>query len=316
MGYSEQLLAEYLSHRPPLTRKDDFDAFWEEGLEDSRRRPLHLTVERVDTPNRHVNTFRVTYDGVDETRINAWFMAPAFLPQKNLPVMVHFNDPSPYIHNHMLLMGVCVFAPGTRGQSDCTPDRKTYGTNTLRSPIAYGITNKNDYYLRNVYLDNIRAIDALQQLPETDGSRIMLEGGSFGGGVTLAVAALDDRPFAAFPNVPAFSEFEGFVKNGTGAAGQTLREYLTWFPERAEAVLDTLSYFDLMNMADRINCPVLAAVGGADQNAPPIHFFAAYNRMNCEKDVKVYPFHGHTVLETHRPVKMAYIQKLLGVEMK
>jgi cephalosporin-C deacetylase len=312
MGYTEKLANDFLAYKPPLTKKDDFDAFWQGHLAVSRAKPLNLTAEPVPSANRYINTYRVHYDGIDDTRIAAWFMTPTFLPQKNLPVMIHYNDPSPLIHNQWLLSGVCVFSPGTRGMSDDTPDRHTYNTCHYRYPLIYGVTDREDYFLKYVYLDAVRAIDAVCALPAVDASKVLLEGGSFGGGLTLAVAALDDRPLAAFPNVPAFCELHEFARTGTGGAGQMFREYFTWYPERVDAVFEVLSYFDVMNMADQIRCRVLAAVGGLDQNAPPKHFFAAYNRMQCEKDVKIYPFHGHTVIDAHRQAKIEAVEAVIS----
>jgi cephalosporin-C deacetylase len=311
MGYTEKLAGEFSAYLPPITKKNDFDGFWQGHLAASKAKPLNLTVEKVTMPNRYVHTYRVWYDGCDDTRIGAWFLTPAFLPQEKLPVMIHYNDPSPLLHNDWLLSGVCVFAPGTRGMSEDTPDRHTYGTSIYRYPLIYGVTDREDYFLKRVYLDGVRAIDAVCALPGVDPSRVMLEGGSFGGGLALAAAALDDRPLAAFPNVPAFCELHEFASTGIGHAGQAFREFFTWHPEKIDTVFDVLSYFDVMNMADQIRCRVLAAVGGLDQNAPPKHFFAAYNRMRCEKDVKIYPFHGHTLREIHMKAKAEAVDQLL-----
>ena len=311
MGYIDKMAEDFFSYMPPLTKKDDFDQFWCDNLSALQKKPLNLSVEKIDMSMTHASAFRVYYDGCDDTRISAWFVTPAFLPQKNLPVMIHYGGSDPLSHGELLMTGMCVFIPGMRGHSEEAPDRHTYETGILRYPTSYGMLDRNDSYLKHAYLDNIRAVDAVCSLPEIDAGSIILEGGSFGGGISLAVAALDKRPCAAFPNVPGLCELHEFIKTGIGWAGQAFREHFARRPEDIDAVLEVLSYFDNMNLADKISCPVFAAVGGLDENARPKHFFAAYNRMTCVKDVKIYPFNGHSVLEVHRRVKMEYIRKIL-----
>ena len=71
-----------------------------------------------------------------------------------------------------------------------------------------------------------------------------------------------------------------------------------------------VSYFDLINMADKITCPVLAAVGEKDNVCPARFFMGAYQRMNVPKQVHVYPFMKHTVGLQERERKIAYLRKL------
>ena len=48
MGYIEDRKRELEKYLPPLTRKLDFDLFWEQSLEESRRLPLGLEVKRLE----------------------------------------------------------------------------------------------------------------------------------------------------------------------------------------------------------------------------------------------------------------------------
>jgi cephalosporin-C deacetylase len=46
-------------------------------------------------------------------------------------------------------------------------------------------------------------------------------------------------------------------------------------------------------MAERITCKVLASVALKDETCPAEMYFATYNRIAGEKDIKIYPFNGH-----------------------
>jgi cephalosporin-C deacetylase len=85
------------------------------------------------------------------------------------------------------------------------------------------------------------------------------------------------------------------------------------YPEQVERVFETLSYFDTMNMADRIKCSVLASVAMRDQVCPAKMYFATYNRIQAEKEIRIYPFNGHEGGgRVHNDVKLKYLRKHLG----
>lgn len=57
--------------------------------------------------------------------------------------------------------------------------------------------------------NSIRCLDFLEQLPDVDGSRMAVTGGSGGGTQTILLCAIDDRPIAAFPNGMVSSSMQG-----------------------------------------------------------------------------------------------------------
>ena len=62
-----------------------------------------------------------------------------------------------------------------------------------------------------------------------------------------------------------------------------------------EALYKTLSYFDVKNFTDKIQCPVLMAIGLQDPVCPPHTNFAGYNHIKTEKSWICYPLAGHNV---------------------
>ncbi len=48
--------------------------------------------------------------------------------------------------------------------------------------------------------------------------------------------------------------------------------------------MNTLAYFDIMNLADRVKVPVLMSIGLIDRVTPPSTVFAAYNHLETEKN--------------------------------
>ena len=55
---------------------------------------------------------------------------------------------------------------------------------------------------------------------------------------------------------------------------------------------ENLAYFDGINFADKINCPIVVNIGLQDNVCPPETGYALYNRIESG-DRKLYPYDGH-----------------------
>jgi cephalosporin-C deacetylase len=74
------------------------------------------------------------------------------------------------------------------------------------------------------------------------------------------------------------------------------REFVDYFkrrPEHVAAAFRTLSYFDAMNLAPDVRCPVLCSVGLLDTICPPSTVYAAFNHLGGPREMRIYPFNGH-----------------------
>jgi len=164
------------------------------------------------------------------------------------------------------------------------------------------------------YLDCVRAIDFLISRPEIDPTRIGVEGQSQGGGLAFATAALDPRVAFCAPDIPWLGDWIGYT-----TASEWPREHypelISRFPGLTiEDIHRVLSYVDTMNLADRIQCPVLMSVGLQDDVCPPRICFAPYNYVRSEKEYRVYPLAGHTVPNEHKRLKNQWMAQKLGIE--
>ncbi len=70
VSYLNRRSAELQSYLPELTRRTDFDSFWEEMLERFRSVPLTPALDTVDYPNRRLRVLDVADDCFDSTRIH------------------------------------------------------------------------------------------------------------------------------------------------------------------------------------------------------------------------------------------------------
>jgi cephalosporin-C deacetylase len=96
------------------------------------------------------------------------------------------------------------------------------------------------------------------------------------------------------------NEFTDLVEN---------QKKLTW-----DQVFNTLSYFDIKNLAPMIKAPLIMGVGLIDDVCPPHINFAAYNQVKSEKKYIVYPESGHGLPEAFYHAKMNWIKEKFGIE--
>ncbi|PWW05736.1 cephalosporin-C deacetylase [Paenibacillus cellulosilyticus] len=317
MGYIDEVTKSLYSYYPDLTRPDDFDQYWEDTIQQAKRVPLEPVRVKRDYPITNVEVYDIQYCGMDETRIHGWFIVPSFLGKEKYPCIIHYhgfsnNRGEPADFMHWVMMGFAVLSVDCREQGGKTGNSASTTSGFSSNLASKGVHNKYEYYYRYVYMDCMKAIDFACAQAEVDASRIVVEGGSQGGALAMAMAALDSRPVLAMVDVPSNSNLVRRVEGMHGAFA-SVAEYVKNHPERVDLVFDTLSYIDTMNMADRITCRVLASVALKDEVCPAEMYFATYNRIQSEKEIVIYPFNGHEGGgSTQTEVKLAYLRQWFG----
>ncbi|WP_337101026.1 acetylxylan esterase [Paenibacillus sp. YIM B09110] len=314
MGYVSEVSRQLYDYSPALTKKEDFDQFWSDTLRQAKSVPLQAAKQQIDYPSPLVSVYDISYCGMDETRINGWFIVPSFLGKDNYPCIIHYHGftgsrgtPSNFMH--WITMGFAVLSIDVRDQGGSTGDSAVYTSGHMTNVICKGVHNKDEYYFRHAYMDCLKAIDFACQQPEVDPARIVIEGGSQGGALGMAVCALDDRPVLALVDVPSNSNIVSRVEGNHGAFA-SVTDYLKRHPEQTDLVFDNLSYFDTMNMADRIKCRVFASAALKDEICPALMYFATYNRITSEKEIVLYPFNGHEGGGSgHLEKKLAFVRE-------
>ena len=314
MALYDKPLAELVVYDPPTTKEADFDAFWAETLAESAATPLRPEIRPVNYPALGVKVFEVFYDGWRGARICGWYLVPDGGP--NLPALVQYHGYSGSkgdIYRYLMwaLQGYAVLAVDTRGQSGMSTDPGPYSGGHVKGWMTQGITDPQEYYYRGAYVDCVRALDFVQAQPEVDADRIGITGMSQGGGLTVAVAALDSRPIVAMPEMPYLCHYRRAVDMAVRLPYLEISDYLKRWPDRFDQVWRTLSYFDNMNLADRISCPVLMNVGQVDDICPPSTVYATYNKIRAPKEMKVFPYHNHEVVEAHWETKLRWAHHFL-----
>jgi cephalosporin-C deacetylase-like acetyl esterase len=187
-------------------------------------------------------------------------------------------------------MVVFSFNPRSHGDSDDGP----YPGQEL---WTRGLDSQETYYYRGAYMDCLRALDFLVKRNDVDTTNIAVWGGSQGGGFSFMLAAMDDRVDYCVADIPWLSDWVNYFKT---THWEEIDEWMYGDPRRNwNSMLTTLGYFDTMNMADKIKCPVLMGIGLQDPVCPPATSFATYNYIPGDKEYKVYLRAEHGLGENH-----------------
>jgi cephalosporin-C deacetylase len=75
---------------------------------------------------------------------------------------------------------------------------------------------------------------------------------------------------------------------------EEMNEYQRYYPQARQAMTETLNYFDCINFADKITCPIIVNIGLNDDVCPPETGYAVFERIGSqEKKLYTYDRHGH-----------------------
>jgi cephalosporin-C deacetylase len=315
-------LEDLTGYRPERTEPADFDEFWTTTLADARSRRRPTRFERVHHELRSLDVFDVTFEGFAGQPIRAWLILPKGR-EGPLPVVVEYvgYGGGRGLPIHWLgwpAAGYAAFVMDTRGQGSMfvpgdTPDLDPEGGGDPQYPgfLTRGILDPARYYYRRVFTDAVMAVAAAREHEAVDPERVVAAGGSQGGAIALATAALEPSVSAALIDVPFLSHFRRAIEITDEQPYVELRHFLSVHRDREAAVFRTLSYFDGVNLATRALVPALFSVGLMDAICPPSTVFAAFNYYAGPKEIKVWPFNGHEAgTAQHVFEKLAFLEGL------
>lgn len=283
-------------------RPADHDAYWARALAELDATPPAARFEAAPVQLPGVITKDVWFTGVGGARVHAKYARPAAATGRT-PCVLLFHGYSGSSGDWIGLlswvaMGATVLSLDVRGQGGQSQDVHAVDGWTLQGHIVRGLGDKPDRLLfRAIFLDCAQMARLALALPEVDPQRVVAHGGSQGGGLTLACAALEPRVSRAAPVFPFLCDYRRVWEMDLAKdAYNEIREWFRRFDplhQREEEIFNSLGYIDCQFLAPRIRARVLMGVGLMDNICPPSTQFAAFNKMTCTKDLLVYPDFGH-----------------------
>jgi cephalosporin-C deacetylase len=284
----------------------DFEAFWNKSVAEMQAidPQVSLTPSEFQTP--FAECLDLYFTGVGGARVYAKLLRPRNANAPHPAVLLFhgytgdsgdWTDKLGYVSN-----GYTVAALDCRGQGGRSEDAGGVSGNTHRGHIIRGLDDAlngepDKLLFRQIFLDTAQLAKIVMDMPDVDETRVGVTGGSQGGALTVACAALEPRIARAAPIFPFLSDYKRvWEMDQAKDAYAELREYFRHFDplhQRESAVFETLGYVDIQHLAPRIRGEVLWACGLMDTICPPSSQFAAYNKITARKEMDIYPDFGH-----------------------
>lgn len=308
VGFSPDKLKPYTSNPA------DFDDFWQKTIAEARKTPVSVESKRVDNYSTDdVDCYLLKIKTDRRHSIYGYLTRP--VAKGSYPVVLcppgagikTIKDPTGklyYARNGFIRLEMEIHG--------LNPEMTNKEFKEITSAFDYengyltnGLDNRDNYYMRHVYVACVRAIDYLCSLGDWDGRNVFVQGGSQGGALTLVTAALDSRVTACVANHPALSDMAGYLDGRAGGYPHFNRLNQMLTPEKVA----TMAYYDVVNFARRITCPVFLTWGYNDNTCPPTTSYIVWNLITAPKEKLVTPVNEHWTSETTNRSQMEWLKK-------
>jgi cephalosporin-C deacetylase len=273
-----------------------------------------------DYPSAIADYFELTFTSTKGARIYAKFLKPKSVVGK-IPAVLLFHGLSGCSQEWSTLLpyvsqGFAVAALDCRGQGGLSADVGGMIGTTYSTPFTRGLDDEPEELLcRDLFLDTAMLARIVMGLDYVDEGRVAATGGSQGGALTVACAALVPEIKLCAPVYPYLSDYKRVWEMDLDqGAYEGLKYYFRHFDprhEREEEIFTKLGYIDIQFLAPRIRAKVLMATGLRDTICPPSTQFAAYNKITSEKEVIIYPDYGHEGLKGHNDIVFRFFAEEL-----
>lgn len=292
----------------PIDAKADMREFWDNNLKElAKVAPRYKLTLKPEYSQHGYDMYLVEMYSFGNELIRGYYAKPQ--KEGKHPVIVEYMGygSSAYPANQWW-DGFAYFVLSIRGQALNQP------TNRFNKCITFGLDNKNDYYYRGAFMDVVRALDFVSSRTEIDTDKIAVRGGSQGGALSFVAAALDKRVKVAAPTIPFLSDYPDYFKIAPWPKSD-FDEYIEAHPEAEwDDVYHLLTYFDIKNLAQWIQCPLIMGIGVQDNVCPPHINFAAYNQVKSKKRWMAFPHHAHSVGKEYNDAATAFIRETLNLK--
>jgi len=311
VGFSPEKLVPYTEN------PKDFKSFWDDQKDRLAKVPLKYSMKKVEKYcTDDVDYYLIKLDVIDRHCVYAYLSMPK--KEGKYPVVMcppgagikTIKEPTNkiyYAKNNMIRLEMEIH--GLNPEIDAATFGEISDAFNAKNNayLENGLDDRDNYYMRHVYLACVRAIDFLVSLPQWDGKNVAVQGGSQGGALSLITAGLDERVNLCVANHPALSDMAGYLDNRAGGYPHFNRSNNMFTPEKVK----TMSYYDVVNFARLIKAKTYMTWGYNDDVCPPTTSYIVWNLISAEKESLITPINEHWTSEDTNFGQMLWIKKNL-----
>lgn len=280
---------------PAVAAPQDFDSFWASKIAELNQTPASPKVTPEASNRADVDYELVTLKGHKGTAINGQLAKPK--KEGKFPALLIVQWAGVYSLQKD-------WVTGRAGEGWLTFNIQAHELPALESETFFqqqaagplngypgiGAESRETSYFLRMYLSCYRAADYLASRPEWNGEVMVVTGGSQGGMQALVTAAIHPKITGAVASVPAGCDQQAQISGR--APGWPSWPWIANNKDKTK-VMQAAAYFDVVNFAPKIKCPILVGIGGIDTVCPPPGIYAALNQVKTAKEIVYMPLADH-----------------------
>lgn len=281
VGYDVEKIA------PATEMPEDFKTFWEHTLTRARQLPMDVKLEKIDKLSHEKATFyRFSINTLDNERVYGFLgipsgegpfpaiaLYPGAGPGSGVPIDFGFTS----LGVITLMMNVHKYSVA-ESPDEAKQQLDSYiASHNVSRYFSIGMSSSREkFHFYSILPGFCRALDYVCARGDWDGRHLVIEGSSQGGFLSLAISSLyADRVTSVMAGVPS-CDFKRPCQARTWETGAG------W------------AYYDAVNFARFIRCPVQMSVAFIDSPCQPGSVFGAYNSIpGTNKKIRIEPTDGH-----------------------
>ena len=308
VGFSPEQL------KPYTKNPADFDSFWKATLDEARKTPVSVVCKKVENYSTNeidcyllkikTDKYHSVYGYLTKPKKAGKYPVVLCPPGAGIKTIKEPMRNTYYARNGFIRLEMEIHGLNPEMTAEQFKEITT-AFDRENGYLTNGLDNRDNYYMRHVYVACARALDYLTSLPEWDGRNAFVQGGSQGGALALITAALDPRVSACVANHPALSDMAGYLDNRAGGYPHFPRLNSMLTPEKVK----TLEYYDVVNFARRITCPVFLTWGFNDNVCPPTTSYIVWNMITSPKESLITPINEHWTSSETNYSQMLWLKK-------
>ncbi len=297
-------------------KPDDFSNFWDNAKNELVNiNPQYQVTRRGDLSTESVDVFLVEFISLKNNKIRGWLTVPKNRSKSAvLYKLPSYASPAkPELRSDM-----AVFSLDARGIGGSADNLQLNYDNYLTT----GIANKYSCIYRDVYMDCLRGLDFIvtNQELKLDITKIIVKGDGQGAALAAIVAGLDGKNIKGLiMERPVFLDMRsifsiGEIQQNMPWPLSTLKNYLRNSKTPIDNFFKTWDYFDAINFATLVKCPVLMGTSLKGTISPPQCAYNFYNQiLGTNREIFVCPDNENNMDAPYYVLENSWIKETLRI---
>ena len=295
----------YFLNLPALDRGDGFNDFWDKSISNIKKINIDLSMDKAN--RKSLGPFKildVTFRGFAKASVHGTLYHNPKIRKSKVIIYLHDYNNCTELPVSALDPSFAYFFLRMRGHSLSKPEKSIELEVKAPGFAIENILDPNTYYVKTIYLDAYRLIDALRLIPDIDCSSIGIIGKGLGAASAMFCGCMHERISAIVIDSPLFANIPLSQNESTSLLTDEINTYYKASTKSNKShIKNNLTLFDILNFTDKIKIPALVIAGLKDTIASPSCTMGFFNRLLTDKTIEIYPEEGNSAGGNQQTIK-------------